>query len=523
MAQDHDDNVATRRQFIKGTAAGVGALAMMGGVSKNSHASPPPRKWDREVNVLVAGAGVSGTAAAIAAYDSGETEILLLEKTTIAGGSGRFASGTILAAGTPMQKEMNIHDSPELWFREAMDTAENGVDPQVTKKLIDNSVEAYNFLYAAGMRWSYIDPLPGYSAPRGYREANGGRKMMKIILGEVAKRPGIKLEYETKITRLFVDEGGGPFPQGEVVGAEIVDASGRKTNIKVKKAVALCTGDFAASPAYIESHFPALKNTKFVGNPGNTGDGIRIAQRLGADITGYTPQGHPHCVEIAPGKATLWCRYEFMAEDGAILVNGDGKRFCDEPEKGYYVPLFPEAQKQGGNFSCVFDAAIAKTIQNSKRFDTTFRGNAQMFTKGLDGSGFVIKKADSIEELGRKLGINAEGLKKTIAAYNDEIVAKKNDLEFHRNPKFLMRIDAPPYYGWRGTIGVTTTRGGLRMDAEARIIDVDLKPIGRLYGAGGTIGGYTNEAGYRSGWHLSNALVFGRIAGKNIAALKPWA
>ena len=86
-----------------------------------------------------------------------------------------------------------------------------------------------------------------------------------------------------------------------------------------------------------------------------------------------------------------------------------------------------------------------------------------------------------------------------------------------------MRIDAPPYYGWRGTIGVTTTRGGLRMDAEARIIDVDLKPIGRLYGAGGTIGGYTNESGYRSGWHLTNALVFGRIAGKNIAALKPWA
>ena len=149
MAQDHDDNVATRRQFIKGTAAGVGALAMMGGVSKNSHASPPPRKWDREVNVLVAGAGVSGTAAAIAAYDSGETEILLLEKTTIAGGSGRFASGTILAAGTPMQKEMNIHDSPELWFREAMDTAENGVDPQVTKKLIDNSVEAYNFWFVS--------------------------------------------------------------------------------------------------------------------------------------------------------------------------------------------------------------------------------------------------------------------------------------------------------------------------------------------------------------------------------------
>lgn len=140
--------------------------------------------------------------------------------------------------------------------------------------------------------------------------------------------------------------------------------------------------------SYIESHLPALKNTRFVGNPGNTGYGIRIAQRLGADITGYTPQGHPHCVEVAPGKAQLWPRYEFLAEAGAILVNGEGQRFCNEP------------------------------------------------VKGCDG---------------------------------------------------------------------------------------DRQPIPRLYDAGGTIGGYTNEAGYRSGWHLTNAFVFGRVAGRNITAETPWA
>ena len=520
MAKTPDHPPASRRQFIKGAVAGAGSLAFMNSLN-TAQAAPPPQQWDSEVDVLIAGAGVSGCFAAIAAHDAGARNILLLEKTAIAGGSGRFSSGTILAAGTIMQKEKNIQDSAELWYRESMAASENGVDAKITRKMIDVATEVFDFLWAAGMRWSFIDPLPGYSAPRGYREANGGAKMMKIVVAEVAKRPEIKLQYDTRITKLYLDQPKGAAPQGEVVGIECATADGRTRNIKVKKAVALCTGDFAANPAYLESHFPALKNTQFVGNPGNTGDGIRIAQRLGADITGYTPQGHPHCVEVSPGKADLWPRYEFLAQAGALLVNGDGKRFCDEPVQGYYVPLFSEAQKQNGNFACVFDAPMAKAIMNSPRFETTFRGRQALFTEGLSGEGFIIKKADTLDELAKKLGIGADGLKKTVAAYNDMATAGK-DAEFQRNPKYLIKMESPPYYGWRGIIGVTTTRGGLRMDAEARILDVDLQPIRRLYGAGGTVGGYTNEAGYRSGLHLTNAFVFGRIAGKNMAAEKPW-
>jgi fumarate reductase flavoprotein subunit len=520
MVKTPQPSAASRRQFIKGAAAGAGTLALMRS-TQETHAEPPPQRWDSEVDVLIAGAGVSGCFAAITAHDAGAGNILMIEKTTVAGGSGRYSSGTILAAGTILQREKNIQDSAELWYRESMEASENGVDANITRKMITMATEVFDFLWAAGMRWSFIDPLPGYSAPRGYREANGGVKMMKIVVDEVAKRPGIKLQYETRITKLFMDHNKGAYPQGEVIGIECATANGRTQNIKVKKAVALCTGDFAANPAYIESHFPALKNTKFVGNPGNTGDGIRIAQRLGADITGYTPQGHPHCVEVAPGKALLWPRYEFLAQAGAILVNSDGKRFCNEPVKGYYVPLFPEVQKQNGNFACVFDAAMAKAIINSPRFDTTFRGNSAMFTNGLNGDGFVIKKADTLEALAKQLNVSADGLKKTVAAYNDNVAAGK-DAEFERNAKYLINMASPPYYGWKGIIGVTTTRGGLRMDAEARILDVDLQPIRRLYGAGGTIGGYTNEAGYRSGLHLTNAFAFGRIAGKNMAAEKPW-
>jgi predicted oxidoreductase len=85
----------------------------------------------------------------------------------------------------------------------------------------------------------------------------------------------------------------------------------------------------------------------------------------------------------------------------------------------------------------------------------------------------------------------------------------------------MVPIASGPFYGWKGLVGIVMTMGGLRIDEEARVLDSDRKPIPRLYAAGHTTGGYTNSVGYRSGWHLTNALTFGRIAGRNMAAEKP--
>jgi fumarate reductase flavoprotein subunit len=429
----------------------------------------------------------------------------------------------VLAAGTVVQKEKGIQDSPEQWYQDVMRLSQNGVDPRMVRVIVDNSLEAFNFLYTAGLRWSNIDPLPGYTADRCYREANGGAKLTKAIAAEVKKRPGIKVMLDTKATRFIVDACGGPVPQGEVLGVECVNEDGKKLTIKARKGVGICTGDYSSNPAYIESHFPQLKGAKSVGHPGNTGDGIKMAQKVGADVTGLVPEGHPHCVETAPGKVVLWCRYDMLSRGGLILVNKDGKRFCDEVERGHYVPLLPEVQQlKDAFFAAVLDDATAKRIKEDKRFATNFRGNTEMFVKGLQGDGYLVKKGASLEELAQKLGVPAEGLKKTVAAYN-EAAAKKTDAEFRRDGKYLLALDTPPFYGWKGALGIVETRGGLRIDPEARVLDVDFKPISRLYAAGHTTGGYTNDSGYRSGWNIMNALAFGRVMGNNIAASKRWA
>lgn len=520
MEKMDNNSCLTRRGFIKGTATGVGALTFLGIGSNQLHAAPPPPKWDREVNVLIAGGGVAGCAAAIAASDAGEKSILVLEKMPYAGGAGLLSSGTVMAAGTDMQKAKGIKDSNDLWYKDTMTTSANGVDAKLARRLIDNALDTYHFLQNAGLKWSNVDPLPGYSSDRCYREANGGAKLMKAMIGEVKKR-NVPILLETKATKIYVDNCGQAYPQGEVVGVECVGEKGKVMNIKVKKAFAICTGDFAANATYIESHFPQLKGSTFVGHPGNTGDGIRMAQKLGADITGYSPEGHPHCVEVAPGKPILWCRYDLLARSGLILVNKAGKRFCNEIEKGHYTPLLPEVQSQGNNFVCVFDENIAGKIQKDPRLATNFRGRQDLFINGLKGEGTLIKKAATLDELARKLGIDADGLKKTIAAYN-EAATKGADPEYRKEGKYMIPISSAPFYGWRGMVGIVMTMGGLRIDEESRVLDADLKPIARLYAAGHTTGGYTNSVGYRSGWHLTNALTFGRIAGKNMVATKPW-
>jgi len=520
MSEDKEKMSITRRGFIKVTAAGVGSLALVNLGSREARAAQPPKKWDREVNFLIAGGGVAGCSAAIAASDAGEKSILILEKMPYPGGAGLLSSGTVMAAGTDIQKAAGIKDSTDLWYKDTMKTSNNGVNPTLARKLIDNALDTYHFLQGLGLKWSNVDPLPGYTVDRCYREPNGGAKLMKALTGEVRKRK-VPIMLETKATKIYVDNCGLSFPQGEVVGVECVGGKGKVMNIKVKKAFLIATGDFAANAAYIEGHFPELKGAIFVGHPGNAGDGIRMAQKIGADITGYSPEGHPHCVEVSPGKYTLWCRYDLLARSGLILVNKAGKRFCDEIVKGHYTPLLPEVQKQNNQFVCVFDDAMAKSIAANPRLATNFRGQQNLFLKGIKGEGTLVKKAGTLEELAGKLGIDPAGLKQTIAAYN-EAAAKKADPDFRKDGKYMIAFNTPPFYGWNGLVGIVMTMGGLRIDDESHVLDPDMQIIPRLYAAGHTTGGYTNSVGYRSGWHLTNAITFGRLTGAKIARLKAW-
>jgi len=522
MSEDSERTSLSRRGFMKVTAAGLGSLALVHLGSKDAQAAQPPKKWDREVNILIVGAGVAGCSAAIAAADAGDKSVLILEKMPYPGGAGLLSSGTVMAAGTDLQKAAGItNDSNEKWYQDTMKTSNNGVNPKLARKLIENALDTYKFLQAAGLKWSNVDPLPGYTVDRCYREANGGAKLMKALTGEVRKRK-VPILLETKATKLYLDNCGLSTPLGEVAGVECVGEKGKVMNIKVKKAVLIATGDFAANQPYIEGHFPELKGSIFVGHPGNTGDGIRMAQKLGADITGFSPEGHPHCVEVAPGKYTLWCRYDLLARSGLILVDKGGRRFCDEIVQGHYTPLMPAVQKVDNKFVCVFDETAAKDIATNPRLSTNFRGQQELFLKGVKGDGYIVKKADTLEELAKKLDIDAAGLKKTVEAYN-QAVAKKEDAQFRRNPKYLIPLKTAPFYGWKGLVGIVMTMGGLRIDEDSHVLDPDMQVIPRLYAAGHVTGGYTNSVGYRSGWHLTNAVTFGRLAGARIAVLKPWA
>ena len=141
MSENREKTFISRRGFIKGTAAGVGSLALVHLGGREVQAAPPPKKWDREVNVLIIGCGVAGCAAAIAASDAGEKSVLVLEKMPYPGGAGLLSSGTVMAAGTDLQKAAGIQDSNELYWKHGhpKQASAKAMDVAAARKLWDLS------------------------------------------------------------------------------------------------------------------------------------------------------------------------------------------------------------------------------------------------------------------------------------------------------------------------------------------------------------------------------------------------
>jgi fumarate reductase flavoprotein subunit len=236
--------------------------------------------------------------------------------------------------------------------------------------------------------------------------------------------------------------------------------------------------------------------------PGSTGDGIVMAWQAGSDFIHMDAILPTPTVETSSGMLIT----SYVLDTGAgILVSEEGKRFCNET---------------GGYFKTALDVGDQVQRQKNKYVFEIFGKNARDKVPRVNDylkSGYVTE-ADTIEELAQKLGLKPEVLKETVQKYN-EAVEKKSDPEFGRQslkaklePKFGVMKVAP---------GSLASTGGLRVNTESKVLDTEGKPIPGLYAAGEVAGGISVR-GTVGGDYLGAAVVFGRIAGKNAAAEKPW-
>lgn len=514
-----------RRDLFKVATAGIG-VASIGEFlpTPASAAEPVPAHWDQEADVVIAGYGFAGTAAAISAHDQGAS-VLILEKAPerFKGGNSRVSANAVFWP--------NDVEKAKIYFRAFSGAYMDNISEEMldvwAKELYANRAWLENLGWKP-VRFSGAEfpDLPGADCVDLFLHGAGplgqGRLWTQIIDPAVTARK-IDIIFETPATKLVTN-------RNEVVGV-VAEQNGKRVYIKAQRGVILTTGGFENNPAMIRSFTSDLPYAATMGTPYNTGDGIRMAIDVGADLWHMSNLSGPRYTFAAPGNPVasvirmpkpnyIWIAKDgtrFMAEGQPMTNNSHGKiykngRWVQVPCPLPVYAIFDETFRAGGGIG-------GKASGFNYGWDYVYGvydwsdDNKREIEKGW------IKKADSIRALAAAINVPPDSLEATVQRYNGFTQAKKDE-EFSRDPASLGPVVTAPFYAMEMTPANLNTQGGPRRDKEARIVDVEGKPIPRLFSAGelGAIYGFM----YQGGGNIAECLAFGRIAGSNAAKEPVW-
>ncbi len=488
-------------------------------------------------DVVVVGGGGAGLAAAIEARRLGR-DVVLLEKNVQLGGSTAWSIGSVSASATPHQIAKGIKDSPTAHFEDMPGFAgalANRDNEELRRVLCDEMPETFRWLLSHGVRFFGPMPEPPHQQPRMHNVLPNSRAFI-YHLGRAARRAGVVMRCETRASSLFETE-------GRVAGVDCVTAEGAVRFIG-RGGVILAAGDFT-SGADLKRQYMGEREAAVSGvNPTATGDGQKLATAIGGRILNGDLALGPEIRFVAPAKQNLIGRMppwtwlaQFMAwslqnvpdailrpfimsflttalapssslfEQGALLVNRDGRRFTDElGEPAYDIPAQPD-----GLAFIVIDARIAKQFSAWPHFISTAPGIAYAYLRDYRRNRpDVYTEAPTLAELGEKLGgKGGRGLAAAIAEHN----AGRGTGGGPNLP-----LVEPPFVALGPVRAVFVhNEGGLAVDTSHRVLNSSNAPIPGLYAAGSTGQGGLLLKGH--GHHLAWAFASGRRAGR-LAALE---
>lgn len=463
-------------------------------------------------DIVVVGAGGSGISAAVKAETLG-ANVILIEKMPVIGGATALNAGTLIATGSKYQREVmkETKDSPELAYKDIFTVGKNRNDPVLVKMVTERVGGVVDWLIY-DMKIPYgpaATQYPDHSANRQLgvtgRSVNYLNLMREKFLGM-----GGKLMLQTRAQELIRDDA------GKVVGVRATDKDGNTVEL-TSKAVILASGGYGA----VKSMLPKeMGNYVFYGLDSETGDGYKMATAIGAgtinlDLVKMYPQG----VETVPGHglAATASSTDTMKKSGAIYVNKLGQRYVDEnaalgvltdktvaqPDHIAYIVMDAKAWKE-----YVRKSLEDKLVPNEETLMT--------WTKIVNNGRPVMAVSDNLADAAKTMGVDPEGLAKTVARWNDMVKAGE-DKDFHR--KITGGLGEGPYYIVEQKVRYQTTLGGLKADADLRILDKAGKPIPGLYGAGCVVGGANGAdslTAMMNSWAIVSGVVSAESAVKSI-------
>jgi fumarate reductase flavoprotein subunit len=448
-------------------------------------------------DVVVIGGGNAGLAAAVEASGRG-AKVILLEKMPALGGNSIRSGGAFNAVDPVRQKAQGIEDSTQKHYEQTLAGGDNKGDPELVRTLTEGAPKALAWLEGMGMKFDdKVFTVLGALWPRSHAAIEPvGTGYIKTLKG-VADKNKVQILLDDRASQIIREN-------GRVTGVVAEGKDGKRIRYNAKKGVVLATGGFAANKEMRQQYDPKITpNLGTTNHPGATGDGIVMATAIGADLVGMEyiqmlPLGDPKT-----GALDGWVG---MNVEDYIFINKAGSRFVSEAERR---DVMTQALiKQPDQFMyIVCDAHSMPTPQTKNSFNQT----AEECVKR--GSAF---SADTIEALAGKIGVDPAAFRKTVDEYNAGIDAKNDPFG-----KDLLgqKLDKAPFYASPRVPTVHHTMGGVKINAQAQVIDVAGKVIPGLFAAGEVTGGIhgTNRLG---GNALADTIVFGRIAGQNVVSIK---
>jgi tricarballylate dehydrogenase len=482
-----------------------------------------------DADVIVVGGGNAALTAALAARDRGRS-VILLERAPKeqAGGNSYYTAGATRIVHDGLEDLLDLvepderHDRTEVPPYTAQDylddlakVTEGRSDPEMGRILAEDSADVLRWLRKEhDVRYRLMYERQAYERPDGSYLFWGGLHVGNVGGGEglirdevrAAERAGVDLRYEHHVVDLVTE--------GDAVTGVVVRTPDGERTLR-SRSVILASGGFEANAELRERYLgPGWQHAKVRGTPFNTGELILKALELGAARGGDWSSCHSvqwdAWTEQNESNRELTNRLTRQSYILGIIVNKEGERFVDE---GADYRNYTYA-KYGADVLAQPDS-IAFQL-----FDATLRPMLRSEEYEMPGIGEAV--ADTLEELAEQLGVDVDGLVRTVRAFNDSI---DRDVDFDPNVKDgrAARVDPPksnwanpietaPFYAYPVTCGVTFTFGGLKGDSHGRVLKEDGDPIPGLFACGEALGGLFS-GNYPGGSGLAAGAVFGRRAG----------
>lgn len=444
----------------------------------------PPK--DETVDVLVVGSGISGMVAGITAAEKGSNVLIIEKQGMLGAGDSMNISTGITAGGSRLIKQLGIENAT------AKDYADFLVKQAATKKVPINEKNVRTYAMRGGELVDWLMdlgvPFGRFQKDKWFHITKDGSAPGPHIVRALSKKiadDNINYRLNSQVVDLLMRD-------GKVVGATVKTGAG---SYKVTaKAVVMATGGFSASHELVKKWAPEWVGRPTTGAVSLTGDGILMAQKVGAQT-----------VAMQEIKANYLC-HPLTARDGVsltaitpynILINHEGKRFVDEGHASINFKSRAMMKQTGHEAYAIVDQTAMDNLKLMRNYAA---------------AGYFVK-ANTVEELASKLKVDQKAFIKTMKDYMAACQAGK-DPEFNRRIQYP--IAKAPFYAALVTPSMQSTYGGIKTDEKAQALNADNKPIAGLYAAGATSGheAYANEVGFAA----IIGLVYGKIAGENAAA-----